>query len=121
MEKEKISEKNLEKTAGGYETFLKETKFTGKALCVTQSERDALREGGFLTGDDSNPSIKPENFQKAQEYLKSRGFRGVTHVSKGDQTIIDIDVLKWFCLIFYLIFINEKTPTRYRNRRQKGN
>lgn len=94
MEKEKISEKNLEKTAGGYETFLKETKFTGKALCVTQSERDALRKGGFLIGDDSNPSIKPENFQKAQEYLRSRGFRGVAHVSKGDQTIIDLDILK---------------------------
>lgn len=94
MEKEKISEKNLEKTAGGYETFLKESKFTGKALCITQSECDALREGGFLIGDDSNPSIKPENFQKAQEYLRSRGFRGVTHVSKDDQTIINLDVLK---------------------------
>lgn len=94
MEKEKINEKDLEKTAGGYETFLNESKFTGKALFITKNELNALKQEGLVTEEGSKISIKPEKFEEAQNFLNSRGFRGITHVSNNDNNTISINVLK---------------------------
>ena len=94
MEKEKVNEKDLEKTAGGYEAFLNESKFTGKALYLTENELNALRQAGLVTEDGPKISIKPEKFGEAQKFLDHRGFRGITHVSSNDDSAISINVLK---------------------------
>ena len=94
MEKEKINEKDLEKTAGGYEAFLNESRFTGKALYITENELNALRQEGLVTEEGTKISIKPEKFGEAKKFLDKRGFRGITHVSNNEDSTIAINVLK---------------------------
>lgn len=94
MDKEKINEKDLNNASGGYQAFIEENKFTGKALYLTQNELEALKKSGFVTEEKSNPMIKSEKFQEAQEYLIKHGFKGMTHVSNNENTAVSINLIK---------------------------
>lgn len=94
MDKEKINEKDLEKTSGGYQAFIEENKFTGKALYLTQNELEALKKAKLVTEENSKPMIKSEKFQEAQEYLITHGFKGMTNVSNNENSAVSINLLK---------------------------
>lgn len=103
MKKEITNENSLEKIAGGYNAFSNENKFTDKSLSLTEDEFKALDQAGFINKENSDPSIKPERFQEAQEYLNKHGFKGMSNITHSNSESVNINILKWFHLIFYLL------------------
>ena len=91
---EKINEKNLENTAGGYEAFTKESKFTGKALYLTSQELKALESVGIIVEKNSKPILEAGKFEEAQKYLDSHGFRGIVDSKQDESGSVIVNVLK---------------------------
>lgn len=94
MENEKVKEKELEKTAGGYQALIEENKFTGKAIFLTQNEIEALEKAGLATKENSKTVIKPEKFDKAQKYLDDHNFKGTTVFKSNDNQSVSVNVFK---------------------------
>lgn len=94
MGNEKINEKELEKTSGGYQALIEENKFTGKAIFLTQNEIEALEKAGLATKENSKTVIKPEKFDEAQKYLVDHKFKGTTIFKSNDNQSVSVNVLK---------------------------